>query len=578
VNPLSVRMGEFGFANQRFSPSAKGSSFISHLSLGSTLGVDVEVTAGLDIVNREVFWTFQSLEVGRNVPPYDPKKGMLPVNDTLGNGEGFVTYTVMPRSNSRTRDSVKAQASIYFDVNAPVITNTWVNWIDAGNPTSRVSALSTPKDSASFRVTWSGKDDTLGCGIGTYDLYQSDNSAPYVRIATGITDTFTTVIGIPGHTYSYYSLGVDRVKNTEGVKTAADATTHIKGQLYYTYPPRWKQYFSGDTVEVKWYAYDIKNISNTYTSLTSNLVNENWGLNASPNKQVWTVPTGLTRSDTIVLTIKDADFITQEAYDTIIISPKEVLLSPKVFLQGAYNAATGIMNDNLRSLGLIPLAEPYTGMTGFTHVGGGGETTTNAVLAVTGNNAIVDWVFVELRSSADPAVVVATRAALIQRDGDIVDTDGVSPVKFSGYAYDDYYVSIRHRNHLGARSAGVLKLTAATTAVDFTTSLSTVLSTPIGSTHNAMATVTAGVYGLWGGNANGDKFVKMTGFSPTNSDYLKLLNVLGTSTAVLGPVYSAQDLNMDGLVKMTGFSPANSDYLKLLNILGASTNSILQPY
>jgi len=125
VNPLSVRMGDYGFANQRFTVPTKGSSFVTRLSLGATLGVDVEVTGGLDIANREVFWTFQSLEVGKNVPPYDPLKGLLPINDSLGNGEGYVSYTVLPRANSHTRDSVQAQASVFFDVNAPVITNTW---------------------------------------------------------------------------------------------------------------------------------------------------------------------------------------------------------------------------------------------------------------------------------------------------------------------------------------------------------------------------------------------------------------------------------------------------------------------
>jgi hypothetical protein len=578
VNPLSVRLGEFGFANQRFQIPTKTSSYTTRLNLGSTnIGVDVEVTAGLDIVNREVFWILQSLQAGKNIPPYDPKQGLLPVNDTLGNGQGYVTYTVAPRAESRTRDSVKAQAAIYFDVNAPVITNTWVNWIDAGTPTSKVNALPTPIDSTTIHLSWTGKDDTLGSGLSYYNLYVSDNNAPYTLV-NSLTDSSTTYTGVPGHTYSFYTLATDRVKNTEGVKTVADATVRIKAQLYYTYPPRWKQYYSGDTVEVSWFAYDIKNISNTYTSLTSNLVNENWGLNASPNKQIWTVPAGLTRPDTIVMTIKDQNFISQEAYDTIIINPKGVFISPKVYLQGAYNASTGWMGDNLRSQGLIPLTEPYTGMTGFTHVGGGGETTTNTVLSVTGNDAIVDWVFVELRSASDPLVVVATRAALIQRDGDIVDTDGVSPVKFSGYAYDDYYVAIKHRNHLGLRSAGVLKLTATTTVVDFTSNLSAVLAPPSGATYDALATVTAGVYGLWGGNTNGDKSVKMTGFSPANNDYLKLLNTLGSSTAIQSAVYSNQDLNMDGTVKMTGFSPANNDYLKLLNILGAATNSILQPY
>ncbi|MCB0811724.1 MAG: hypothetical protein KDB87_00895, partial [Flavobacteriales bacterium] len=73
-------------------------------------------------------------------------------------------------------------------------------------------------------------------------------------------------------------------------------------------------------------------------------------------------------------------------------------------------------------------AEPYTSL-GYVHVGdGGNESTTAGVLAATGNDAIVDWVVLELRDANDPTTVVNTRSALLQRDGDIVDTDGSSPV------------------------------------------------------------------------------------------------------------------------------------------------------
>ncbi len=77
------------------------------------------------------------------------------------------------------------------------------------------------------------------------------------------------------------------------------------------------------------------------------------------------------------------------------------------------------MNDTLRTLNLLPTVEPYSSLTRFSHVGG--ETVNADVFAVTGNNAIADWVLVELRSGSDPTRIVATRAALVQRDGDVVD-------------------------------------------------------------------------------------------------------------------------------------------------------------
>ncbi|MBL7986217.1 MAG: proprotein convertase P-domain-containing protein, partial [Flavobacteriales bacterium] len=79
----------------------------------------------------------------------------------------------------------------------------------------------------------------------------------------------------------------------------------------------------------------------------------------------------------------------------------------RVLLEGCYDAGTGLMHDSLRAQGSLPLTEPYTGA-GYVAVGGGGETTFPAVLAVQGPTAIVDWVILELRDASDASVVTAS--------------------------------------------------------------------------------------------------------------------------------------------------------------------------
>jgi hypothetical protein len=261
-----------------------------------------------------------------------------------------------------------------------------------------------------------------------------------------------------------------------------------------------------------------------------------------------------------------------------VLSP--LLVSPKIFLQGPYSTGTSLMGDALRTLNLIPTTEPYTGAVNFTQTGsGGGETSTASIVgsgAPAGNNAIVDWVFAQLHDGVSGAVI-GTRAALVQRDGDVVETDGVSPLNMAGFAAGNYYVSIRHRNHLGARTSGssfaLAKTT--TTAYNFTTAVTQAF--PGAVANPPMATLSAGVFGFFAGSANDDLVVKMTGLTANNNDYLKLVNTLGSSTATLPNVYSKQDLNMDGTVKMTGLNASNNDYLRLLNTLGSSVISISQP-
>lgn len=255
-----------------------------------------------------------------------------------------------------------------------------------------------------------------------------------------------------------------------------------------------------------------------------------------------------------------------------------LLVSPKVFLQGAYNTTTGLMTEALRTANLIPTTEPYSGITNFTHSGsGGGETSVASVVgsgAPAGNDAITDWMFAQLHRASD-SVVISTRAVLVQRDGDIVETDGVSPVNFAGNAAGNYYVSFRHRNHLGVRSAGALALAKTTaTPFNFTTALSQAYTKTV--TNNAMATLGT-VFGMWAGNVNDDIQVRMTGINANTNDYVRLLNTLGSSTAQIPSTYNKADLNLDGVVKMTGLNATNNDYIRLLNTVGASTSIITQP-
>ena len=98
------------------------------------------------------------------------------------------------------------------------------------------------------------------------------------------------------------------------------------------------------------------------------------------------------------------------AIDDILISgASEVQVAVKVALEGAYDATTGLMRDDLRALTTFPLTEPYTAL-GYVHAGGGGGEAVNlAALSVSGANAIVDWIVVELRSVAAPSTVLASR-------------------------------------------------------------------------------------------------------------------------------------------------------------------------
>jgi hypothetical protein len=132
---------------------------------------------------------------------------------------------------------------------------------------------------------------------------------------------------------------------------------------------------------------------------------------------------------------------------------------------------------------------------------------------------------------------------LVQRDGDVVELDGKSPVAMGLANGVSYHVAVKHRNHLGAMTASSLTLGAAPTTLDLTQS-----ATPTWGT-DARKTVGAAMV-LWPGNTNGDGTIKYTG-SGNDRDPI-LVSVGGSIPTATATGYLPTDVNMDGTVKYTG--------------------------
>jgi len=253
-------------------------------------------------------------------------------------------------------------------------------------------------------------------------------------------------------------------------------------------------------------------------------------------------------------------------------------LDMKVFLQGPYSTGTGLMGDALRSASLVPTDEPYADAPyNYTHVGfGGDESVVAGVFTPTGDDAIADWMLIELRDQTNPDSIVASKSALIQRDGDIVDLDGVSPLKIYGQADGTYHIGINHRNHLGIRTETAQALTNTPLALDFTASLALAFDDPgipaPPNGNNPMKTLSTGpdVFGLWAGDVNSSANVVYNG---ANSDRVGILNEVGNTTpsVIIPNVYSIFDVNMNGEVKYNG---SGADRVFILNeVVGNTTPS-----
>lgn len=255
----------------------------------------------------------------------------------------------------------------------------------------------------------------------------------------------------------------------------------------------------------------------------------------------WYVTTPSSYSNAFALGSDHAVYVTGGGTARLAQPVPGVLISPRAMLDGPFESGTGLMNDGLRASGLVPLADPYPAL-GYVHVGPGSPATTTGVLAVTGPNAIVDHVVIELRDDADNTLVVASRTALLQRDGDVVDVDGSSPVGIAA-APGSYFVAVRHRNHLPCMTALPVALSALSATVDLTAGATATFGTAARKTIGAVEV-------LWAGDVTFNDEVKYTGAGNDRDPILVRVGGTVPTNTVAG--YYSEDVTMDGVVKYTG--------------------------
>jgi RHS repeat-associated protein len=243
-------LSSIGFGDTRIDIPAGSQHYQTTVPItynGETFDVDVE--AGIDTATGQVFATFQSVDPNTGLPPADPLTGFLPPEDGTGRGDGFLSYTISPKAGLATGTQIRSVADITFDDGVTIATNQVSDsdpsqgidptkealvTIDAGVPTSSVSALPATQTATGFNVTWSGADDTNGSGIAGYTIYVSDNGGTFIPWLVGTTATSAVYTGIAGHIYGFFSVAVDNAGNVQATPGSAQASTGVNSNATQT--------------------------------------------------------------------------------------------------------------------------------------------------------------------------------------------------------------------------------------------------------------------------------------------------------------------------------------------------------
>jgi RHS repeat-associated protein len=194
----------------------------------STDANPVSVVAALDPASGIITWTMQSVDPVTGGTPANPLAGFLPPNGASNAGVGSVVFTVRPKTGLTNGTAIANQASIVFDVNAPIPTNTVTNTIDSATVTSTIDPLPSTFSGTSLPVSWSGSDGG-GSGIASYNIYVSTDNGPYQLWLSGTTLTAANYSVYAGHTFSFVSLAVNHVGIAQAQPAAAQMVSVTNG-------------------------------------------------------------------------------------------------------------------------------------------------------------------------------------------------------------------------------------------------------------------------------------------------------------------------------------------------------------
>ncbi|MEI2737767.1 MAG: RHS repeat-associated core domain-containing protein [Chitinophagaceae bacterium] len=227
----TLELGSVGFNNQSFEIPQGLSSYYQRLDARDSTGVYVDLTAGYDVINNQIFWEFQAIDPITLLPPEDPLAGFLFLQDSTQEayGNGFVNFSIKPITSAQTLDTIGARAFIVFDENEVIQTNIHTNTIDAVAPTSSINALPDLTPDTEIQLTYTGTDDPNGSGVKSYSIYVADDNGPPELYLSNINVTDTAFNGIAEHTYKFYITATDTAGNVE-VLHLLDSVKITEGQ------------------------------------------------------------------------------------------------------------------------------------------------------------------------------------------------------------------------------------------------------------------------------------------------------------------------------------------------------------
>ena len=156
------------------------------------------------------------MERNGNILKWDIEGIELPPNDTPPEGEGYVTFSVDLKDGLESGVPIENRATIVFDLNEPITTNTWSNVLDKIAPVTVMNPINYSAGDTLVNVSCNAVDNKNGAGVGRYEFFASVDNAPFKFLGETFENTIQyQVSDSTEHNYRFYVLATDNVNNAE---------------------------------------------------------------------------------------------------------------------------------------------------------------------------------------------------------------------------------------------------------------------------------------------------------------------------------------------------------------------------
>ncbi len=161
------------------------------------------------------------------------------------------------------------------------------------------------------------------------------------------------------------------------------------------------------------------------------------------------------------------------------------------------------------------------------------------------SGTIVDTITVELHDATYYSSVLYTTYGIELNVNGTTNTPGLTFISIPNTFTGNYYITIKHRNHIETTTTAPVSFAANIISYNFSDAISKSYGNNLKQIGN--------IYCNFAGDLNQDGFVNLTDLSTVNSTALQL-----------SKGFNVSDINGDGLVNLTDLSAVNSAALQLI--------------